>query len=177
MPNIIEAYRAARKRVKPEGLAFSGTCSFISPAIMLPIQGGITFAAHEIAKEIDPNLVKFFTIAIIGLANALSLIAETKALSRENYSDSPLATTFNILTGRPFLSSLAGHFLNYAQLSVLSPIEASIVGDKNIILEGAIASTLTLPAFSIPLNTLVLTGRARPFVEGVANARRRILKK
>lgn len=177
MKNLLEAYEGARRKVVPEGLAFSGAVTLSSPAVMLPIQAGLTYAAHEIAKDADPNLLKFIAIALIGIANAASVTAETKALSRENYSASPVATTLNILTGKPLLSSIGGHLVNYAGLSVLSPIEAAIAGDRKVLLEGAVATTLTLPAWFTPLNTLVLTGKTRPFVEKVAGIRRNILKR
>lgn len=176
MPNFIEAYRSARQRINPEGLAFSGAVTLSSPAVMLPLQAGITYAIHEIAKEANPTLLKFVAIGVLGIANAVSVAVETKALTNENYSASPVATSLNILTGKPLLSSIGGHFVNYAGLSVLSPIEAVISGNNKVLLEGAVATTLTLPAWFTSLNTLVLTGKTRPFIETVAKARKRIFK-
>ncbi len=177
MPNAIETFRSARQRINPEGLAFSGAVTLSSPIVMLPLQAGITYAVHEASKEANPTLLKFFTIGILAVANAASIAAETKALAKENYSASPVASTLNILTGKPLLSSLGGHLFNYAGLSALSPIEAAIVGDKKVLLEGAIASSLTLPIWFTSLNTLVLTGKTRPFIETVARMRRVVEKK
>lgn len=166
MPTPIESFRSARQRINPEGLAFSGAAALASPAVMLPVQAGLTYAIHEISKETDPTLLKFIAIGILGIANAVSIAAETKALNVDNYSAGPISSTVNILTGKSYLSSLVGHVANYVQLSIVNPINAAalITGNNQLLMESEAATALTFTGWSISMNALILTGRTRPVI-------------
>lgn len=179
MPNIKESFRSARKRINSEGLMFSGAVTAISPAIIPTVGAGVTFAVHEIEKDADTALVRILTVGVLGLLNAASVATETKALRDHNYSASPLSSTLNVLTGKPLLSSLGGHLVNYAQLSALNPINIFSVATKNseLLLQSETALSLTLTAWFISLNSLVLQGKTQPFVEGVGKVRQAIRKR
>src|SRR3989339_836804 len=127
MSNVLEAFKSARQRINPEGLLVSGACSYVSPAVMIPLEAGLTYAVHELAKDTDPNLLKIGVIGALAVANAVSVITESKALQRREYSASPVASALNILTERPLISSITGHLVNYAGLSVVNPINLAAI--------------------------------------------------
>ncbi len=173
MSRTIEAFRSARERINPEGLAFSTAVTFVSPAVLPAVSAGVTLAVHELAKETNPELMKILAIAVLGTLNALSVTAETKALKADNYSASPVSSSLHILTGKPLLSSLAGHALNYAHLSLLKPINWYAITTKNseLLIESEGSTTMMLTAWFTTLNALVLTGKTKPFVEKVKEVR------
>lgn len=179
MQNPIEVIRSARQRINPEGLMFSAAVTAASPAVLTSAASGMTFIIHQLAQEVDPNLMKIGTIGVISLLNIASVIAETKALKSHEYSASPVSSSLYILTGRPLISSLVGHLLNYAQISVLNPINVFAIATNNteLLIESEGSASLVLTAWFTTLNTLVLQGKTQPFVDKVRQIREGVQEK
>lgn len=179
MPNVIESFRSARRRINPEGLVFSASVTAASTAILPAFSAGVTYAVHELAKETDPTLIKILAIGILGILNGASVTVETKALRSKEYSASPVSSTLYVLTGKPLLSSLGGHAINYAQISVLNPINIFSVATKNneLLVESEGSAAFILTIWLASLNTLVLKGKTQPFVNGVKKVRQVIGEK
>lgn len=179
MLNPIETLRSVRQRINPEGLMFSAAVTATSPAIIPSVGAGMTFIAHRLAQENDPDLTKIAAAGIIGLMNVASVVVETKALESHKYSASPISSSFYVLTDRPLLSSLFGHFVNYAQISVLNPINIFAVATKDtqLLIESEGAFSLALTSWFTSLNTLVLLDKTRPFIDSVKKIREAIQEK
>jgi hypothetical protein len=179
MSRAIEAFRSARHRINPEGLAASTTLSAVSPFTMIPMEAGVTYAIHEAANITDPNLLKLAVIGILGIANAVSVNTEVDTLRKKNYSASPVGSALNIATGKPLLSSIGEHAVNYAQLSMLNPINAValINGDGRLLLESAGATSLALTIWLTSMNTLISQGRIDPVVNRIKKTRQTIWSK
>lgn len=176
MSRTIEAFLNARKRISPEGLAFSGAVTLTSPAVLPTVSAGVTYAIHEIARETDPTLTRVLAIGIIGLLGSVSVAIETKALKSNEYSASPTSSTLYFLTGRPLLSSLGGHAVNYGQISIINPINIFSAATRNneLLADSEISSTLVLTSWLTTLNALVLKGKTKPFTDGVKKMRQKI---
>ncbi|MCR4326848.1 MAG: hypothetical protein NUV52_04300 [Candidatus Roizmanbacteria bacterium] len=179
MSNIIEGFRAARARIKPEGFAFSAASSYMSPTIMVPLYGALTYAAHEANTVFDTNAFTVGAIAVLGIANAISITAEAKALTKEGYSSSVIANTLQVATGNPLLSSIGGHVSNYAQLFLINPINSAALLSENreLLTESLGATSLTLTAWLTAMNSLVITGKTKEFTDGVTRVRKYIAQK
>lgn len=173
MSRFTEAFRCARQRINPEGLAVGAALSYISPAVMIPMQAGLTYVIHEIAQDADPDIFKICAIGLLGIANAISVGAETRTLRSNEYSASPVASTVNILTGKPLVSSIGSHLVNYAQLSILNPINAAAIWnqDTQLLAESASATSLTLTAWFTGLNILLSRGKTKEVIRGIQTAR------
>lgn len=169
----VELYRNARQRVNPEGLAISTTISTASLGVIVPMEAGITYVLHEVGKEVDPNILKFATIALLGIANMASVAIEAKTLKKKQYSSSPIGSTLNVATGKPLLSTVGELAFNHAQLTVFNPINAVAIAnsDSQLLAESVAATSFTLSAWSIPMNTLILQGRIDPVVNKMREAR------
>lgn len=173
MSKVIEAFRSAKKRINPEGLAISTTIAVSSLPVILPLEGITTYAMHEFSKDADPDVFKFLTIGILGLINAVSIATETKALQVDHYCASPTASGLNVATGRPFASSFLGHAINYAQLFVLNPINYAAVFEQNtqLLTESAVGTSVALTVWLTLMNALILQGKIQPVVDSMRKAR------
>lgn len=173
MSNPIEIFRSARQRIYPEGLLFSAAVTATSPFVLTPASAGLTFIIHQVTKETEPNVTKLAAAGAIGILSAISIAVETKALESHKYCASPTSSSFYILTGRPLISAICGHLVNYAQISILNPINLYAVATKDLglLIESEGAAALTLAAWLITMNALVLKGKTRPFVNKVKQVR------
>lgn len=178
MLKTIEVLRAARQRINPEGLAISLTLAYTSPAVIVPLEAGLTYVIHEIGKGTDPNLLRLTAIGVFGLASAISVATEARALRVQEYSASPTASLLNVLTGRPFLAALGGHLFNYTQLLVLNPINmvAIISADGRLLAESVGSTSLALTLWLTTMNSLISAGRIQPVVEKIRAVRQSIMK-
>ncbi len=152
---------------------------FASPAAIMPMQAGITYAVHEFGKEVSPDIYRIFVIGAIALINAISVATETKALTEKKYSSSPISSTLNIATDKPLVASLGSNAINYAQLSVLNPINAGALLTENgsLLLASAASTSIALGLWRTIMNTLIMQGKIDPVVNNIRKARETFTKR
>jgi len=179
MPNIKEAYTNAKQRINPEGLAFTAASNVTSYVIFPPMEGAITYAAYEAANHLDQDLLKFFAVGLLGIANAASVGIESKALEHDNYSASMTSSTLNIVTGKPLVSAIGGHIGNYVGLTIFNPLNIFALSTKNysLLLESEGAASVALTSYFITLNSLIINGKTQPFIDRVRKVREGITKR
>ncbi len=179
MSRIIEGLRAARGRIKPEGFAFSAACTWISPTVVVPVYGALTYTAHEAHTSVDAHAFVIGAIAVLGIANAISIAAATKALEEEGYNSSVVASTLQVATGNPLLSATLSHASSYAQLLVANPVNSAALLGANfdLLTESMGATSLTLAAWFAATNALVLTGKTKEFTERVMATKKYIAER
>lgn len=175
MPNFREAYRSAKGRINPEGVAVTSFIATASIPSMLPIEIGLTTAIHEMARG-DPNLVRLTAVVLSGAANAASVALEARALKKTEYSASPGGTALYIMTGKPEVSSALEHGLNYAQLTLINPINAIAIynNDAQLFVDSLIATSLIIPLWNLPFNGLIVQGKMDSIVNRMRRGRKSI---
>lgn len=176
MPSVRERYNSAKGRINPEGVAVTSAIFTASIPSILPIEAGLTTATHLLA---DGDLTKAALIGFSGVANAASVALEARALREKEYSASPYGTTFNIMTGKPVFSSALEHAGNHIYLQLTNPINAIAVynRDDQLLVDSIIATSLTIPAWFIPFNALIVSGRIDPFVNRMKRVRESVAGK
>lgn len=90
MPSVRERYYAAKGRINPEGLAVTSAIFTASIPSILPIEVGLTTATHMLSSG---DLTKAALIGLSGVANAASVVLESRALRKKN--------TVLVLTDQP----------------------------------------------------------------------------
>lgn len=172
MPSLRERYRSAKSRTNPEGVAVSSSIFMASIPSILPIEAGLTTAVHQLSSG-TPDLARFTLIGISGAVNIASVALEARALREKEYSASPVGTTFNIMTGKPVVSSALEHLGNHIFLTLTNPINAIAVynRDDQLLVDSLIATSLTIPVWFIPFNALIISGRIDPLVNGMKRIR------
>lgn len=178
MPSVRERYHSAKSRINPEGVAVSSSIFMASIPSILPIEAGLTTAAHYLSAG-TPDLARLTLIGLSGAANIASVALEARSLREKEYSASPVGTSLNIMTGRPMMSSALEHLGNQAFLTLTNPINAIAVYncDDQLLVDSLIATSLTIPVWFIPFNALIISGRTDPFVNGMKRIRESVLGK
>lgn len=178
MPSVRERYHSAKGRINPEGVAVTSTIFTASIPSILPIEAGLTTATHLLSSG-TPDLARATLIGVSFVANAASIALEARNLRERQYSASPYGTTFNIMTGRPVMSSALEHAGNHVYLQLTNPINAIAVynHDNQLLVDSIIATSLTIPVWFIPFNALIASGRIDPFVNRVKKVRESIAQK
>ncbi len=176
MPSVKERYQAAKSRVNPEGIAVTSAIFTASIPSILPIEIGLTTATHMLSSG---DLPRAALVGLSGVANVASVAFEARNLREREYSASPYGTTFNIMTGKPRLSSVLEHAGNHVYLQLTNPINAIAVynRDDQLLVDSIIATSLTIPAWFIPFNLLIASGRIDPFVNRMKTVRESVVGK
>lgn len=175
MLKIKEFYHRSKERMNPEGLVISGTLAGASILAVPPVQAGLTFLTYELGRDVSLDNIKLFAIAFFGLVNAASVILETETLKKHQYSVSPVTSVINTTTGRPMISSVAGHAINFTEVYGVNPVNlvsivALLEGDQGrLFIENAIGVTATLGLWKIGLNSLILNNHIEPVVKKFKN--------
>lgn len=183
MSSIIEAFQRAKHRINPEGLEISATLTGASIFVIPPLQAALTSVLHEISREVPPDVIKLGAVGILACLNAASIIVESRTLRKKQYSASPIASTINVATGKPILSSALGHIVNFAISSGLNPVNivnivSLMAGDQGrMFAENAVGVGLALGLWNIGFNTLILNHRIDPVVKVMKNAQQAISKR
>ncbi|MBI2074434.1 MAG: hypothetical protein HYT83_01195 [Candidatus Levybacteria bacterium] len=175
MSRLKEAIAAARQRVNPDGFAASLAISPIYSVIGGPIATGIAFGTHEVLREVDPELLKYFVIGILGAASLLSVVLEAKALELKKYCASPVASTIYGLTGNSVVGSSGGHFINLLELSAPSAVAnmlAALTENDTFIMESLGTTAFVWTTWFITMNTLVLSNKIDPVANGIKKVRK-----
>ncbi len=178
MPRFVESYRSARDRINPEGVVVATTMGAVSFPLMIPLEASITAAIQEFTNG-EPNLARLGVIAASGLANAASITIESRALREKEFSGSLGGTTWNIMTGKPRLSSTLDHLANYGLLTVANPVNAVAIynSDSQLLIDSLIASSIVIPLWDIPVNTLIVKGKIDPVVKKMRSIRESLVNK
>lgn len=165
-------WKSAKERISPEGLAVTSSIFTASIPSIFTIEASLTTATHLLSSG-SPDLARATLIGISGVANVASVVLESRALRGKEYSASPYGSAFNIMTGKPVLSSTLEHAGNHIYLQLTNPINAIAVynHDDQLLVDSIIATSLTIPVWFIPFNALILSGRIDPFVNRMKRIR------
>jgi hypothetical protein len=85
-------------------------------------QAYLTFLTHEIGENVSPEWIQILAVAIIGLANLISVAVETKTLNEKGYSASPMSSVFKVFIKNSMGIASAGHAINFAQMYLANPV-------------------------------------------------------
>ncbi|MCL4416864.1 MAG: hypothetical protein M1365_09235, partial [Actinobacteria bacterium] len=104
---------------------------------------------------------------------------EAKTLESNGYCASPVSSTFYVLTGKPLSSSIAGHAVNFVEATVANPLNifSAVTNNRELLIENELSSLMVLGGWLTALNTLILQGKTRPFVDGVKKMRQSAVEK
>lgn len=183
MSNLRETYRSTRQwfdkqgeRRNPDGIGFAFIGSQIICAPLVGVQLFVAREMHEIANEIDANLAKFLVIAGLGIINGLSVLAETKAISKNEYSASIITNIANSITDRPLPSALISKTINYGLLAATNPINlyALVTGNSQFYMESTIAGSFIFSSWSIIANRGIASRFSTPLTERIKKGREKI---
>lgn len=184
MSRVREALQQAKQRINPEGLVISSTLTGASIFAIPTFQAALTYVLNEISREVPTNIIKLGAVGILACVNAASIVVESRTLRKKQYSASPIASTINVATGKPILSSSLGHIINFAQsYGLINPVNIAntiqlIAGDQGrMFAENAVGVGLALGLWNIGFNTLILNHHIDPVVKGMRNARQAISKR
>lgn len=176
MPNVRERYHSAKGRINPEGLAVTSAIFTASIPSILPIEASLTTASHILSSG-NPDLTRTALAGVSLALNAASIALESRVLRKKDFSASPYGSAFNIMTGKPTFSSALEHAGNHVYLQLTNPINAIAVynHDDQLLVDSIIATSLTIPAWFIPFNALILSGRIDPFVNKMRSVRESVV--
>lgn len=175
---VKQRYDSAKERINPEGLAVTSSIFLASIPSILPIEATLTYAIHELSGD-NPDLARAALVGVSGVANIASVALESRALKEKEYSASPYGSAFNIMTGKPVVSSVLEHAGNHAYLQLTNPISAIAIynSDSQLLIDSIIATSLTIPLWFIPFNALILSGKTDPFVNKMKSVRESAMRK
>lgn len=164
VPSPRKLLKNAAERTNMKGvLGVTLPLSTLSNVFVLPSEGSLTYAFHEMGTQID--IPRAIAIGAVGGAFAASTIIEAKALEKKGFSVDPVGTAFHIATGKPYLSSIIDHLWDVFQLSFPLDVIAFINKDVQLLTDSVIAAAATFSAWNITINTLIATGMIDPVIE------------
>lgn len=162
MEALIKKYNAAKEAAHPDKILIAGLIAASSVPAIVPLQIFLTYLTHETSKDISPEGIQILAVAIIGLANAISIAVETKALEKKQYSASPMSTILKVFIGNSLGISSAGHMINFVQIYLANPVHLlnfltlQAGGGNRLFVENAIGVTLSLSLWKLIFNGLIL---------------------
>ncbi len=179
IPSVKERYVSAKGRINPEGLAVTSAIFTASIPSILPIEASLTTAAHILSNNGSPDLTRSALVGVSLALNAASIAIESRVLRDKDYSASPYGSAFNIMTGKPRLSSALEHAGNHVYLQLTNPINVIAIynHDDQLLVDSIIATSLTIPAWFIPFNLLIASGRTDSFVNRMKRVRESAVNK
>jgi hypothetical protein len=180
MPDIRERLQQAKQRINPEGLAVSGTLAGASILAIPTVQAALTYSINEFSKEIPTDAIKYTALGILACTNLASIAIESRTLKKQQYSASPIASSINVATGKPVVSSALGHTVNFIQSYGLNPVNlisvgSLLAGDQGrLFAENAIGVGVALGLWNIGFNSLISNNRIEPIVGKMRDIRQTI---
>lgn len=162
MSTFLEKYEAAKQAVHPDKLLIAGAIAMLSVPVLVPLQSFLTYLVHESGEKISTEWMQILAVAIIGIANAISIAVETKALEEKRYSASPMSTALKVLIKNSLGISTVGHIINFVQIYLANPVQIlnfltlQTGGSNRLFFENAIGVTLALSAWKLIFNALIL---------------------
>lgn len=162
MSTFIEKYEAAKRAVHPDKFVVAGGIALLSIPILVPLQSYLTYLIHESGEQLSTEWLQILAVAIIGLANTISIAVETKALEEKQYSASPMSTTLKVFIKNSLGIATAGHAINFAQIYLVNPVHLinfyslQVGGGSRLFFENAIGVTLALSAWKLFFNTGII---------------------
>ncbi len=162
MVSFLEKYEAAKKAVHPEKLVISGAIGTISLPVLVPLQSFLTYLVHEVGEHLSNEQMQLIAVAMIGIANIVSVALETKALEEKFYSASVMSTAIKVFIRNSMGIAAAGHLINFTQVFLANPVQILNVlsvqagsGSRPFI-ENALGVTLALSAWKLVFNAIIL---------------------
>jgi|GEM_PF-4674699 len=162
MQNFLEQYEAAKKAVHPDKILVAGMIALLSVPVIVPLQAYLTFLTHEVGENISPEWIQILAVAIIGLANIVSVALETKVLDEKGYSASPMSSIFKVFIKNSMGIASAGHAINFSQMYIANPVQLlnflslQAGGGNRLFFENAVGVTLALSLWKLVFNGAIL---------------------
>ncbi len=179
MPNPIEYYRGVRQkvrpieylhhvteRVNPEGWTAATATDIASWAVLPTAQALIAINVNTGLNIMDPKIA-----AAAGTATLVSIAADRYALSKRGWDISIVGCVAQAITGRPTLSAILEHTINYVGPLNVVNIAALTTGNFSLLSENIMAAPFVLTPWYITMNLMIGHGTADRVINPIKKAR------
>jgi hypothetical protein len=149
-----EYLRHAGQRFNPEGLTLAGSADVASWFVLPAAQALIALNLNTGLDMTDPRL------AVAAALTGISVITARYSLSKKGCDISAAGCIAQAITGKPTLSAIAEHAINYIGPFNLINIGALVTGNFPFIAKNIMAAPFVLAPWCIAMNTLIGHGQA-----------------
>jgi hypothetical protein len=147
-------FHHVRQRFNPEGSTLAVSIDIASIFILPVAQALIAINLNTGIDITDPKL------AVATALTGISVIAARYSLSKKGCDISAVGCIAQAITGKPTLSAIAEHAINYIGPFNLVNIGALVTGNLPFIVKNITAAPFVLAPWCIAMNTLIGHGQA-----------------